>query len=149
MSFTRLRQFLANAISRRKPKQTMQEKCKPPMTESERRAKQQIEIAASENYLKYHTKKCPSCGRVLVKDGGCNQMECKLYVLTGFELNWKLTMSVFSQVTAVTNSVGNVWKHGNGNGMHPMIAGTNLHANSTAPYRLGSKHQCKRHLQRN
>ena len=37
------------------------------------------EEAASKNWLKYKTKPCPCCKRLIEKRGGCDHMKCKLY----------------------------------------------------------------------
>ena len=36
------------------------------------------EEAASKNWLKYKTKPCPCCKRLIEKRGGCDHMKCKL-----------------------------------------------------------------------
>ena len=40
------------------------------------------EEAASKNWLKYKTKPCPCCKRLIEKRGGCDHMKCKLCAIT-------------------------------------------------------------------
>jgi hypothetical protein len=39
------------------------------------------EEAASKSWLKYKTKPCPCCKRLIEKRGGCDHMKCRLYLI--------------------------------------------------------------------
>ncbi|KDN48018.1 hypothetical protein RSAG8_03034, partial [Rhizoctonia solani AG-8 WAC10335] len=42
----------------------------------------------SEKYIRKHAKKCPSCGRQIQKNGGCDHMTCRSPAGCGHEFCW-------------------------------------------------------------
>ncbi|KAL5637155.1 hypothetical protein ACGC1H_000965 [Rhizoctonia solani] len=42
----------------------------------------------SEEYIRNHAKKCPSCGRQIQKSGGCNHMTCRFPAGCGHQFCW-------------------------------------------------------------